>query len=186
VRTKRGRAAPVHNLGPAVPIKSSQEIATTSRAALTTGLVVLADDRAFLVPCAFASASAASSSRSARESSSSSRTAPPFRRSAEPLVLELGGRTRRKLPPTATPCEPYSGTPSGPGANLPDRLALDEVLAPNPCNRLHNQHPLNTLASNKSQKPATAKPQGSFFGRSLECAPDGGQDHAAFLTVCRA
>jgi hypothetical protein len=25
-----------------------------------------------------------------------------------------------------------------------------------------------------------------FFGPRLECAPDGGQDHAAFLTVCRA
>jgi hypothetical protein len=49
------------------------------------------------------------------------------------------GRTRRRSFPTSGPSEPCSATPSV-TRDLLDRLALDEVLAPYPRNRLHDQH----------------------------------------------
>jgi hypothetical protein len=42
------------------------------------------------------------------------------------------------------------GHPEVPG-DLLDRLALDEVLAPNPCNRLHDQHCLTTRFESKRE-----------------------------------
>ena len=48
-------------------------------------------------------------------------------------------RTRRMSRPTAALCGPCCGTPSGP-RDLSDRLAFDEMLAPNPADRLHCQH----------------------------------------------
>src|SRR6516225_10680611 len=52
----------------------------------------------------------------------------------DPLVLE------RRLPRAQHLADRVTGYPEIPG-NLLDGLALDEVLAPNPRNSLHDQHP---------------------------------------------
>jgi len=49
----------------------------------------------------------------------------------------------RRLPGSQHLADRVPGHPEVP-RNLPDRLALDEVLAPNPRNRLHDQHPPTT------------------------------------------
>ena len=49
--------------------------------------------------------------------------------------------------------------------DLPDRLAFDEVLAPNPADRLHCQHSPSLLASNQSKQHIRPMFRGVNFGR---------------------
>ena len=61
-----------------------------------------------------------------------------------PLVLERR-LSRPQYPPNRIP-----GHPEVP-RDLLDRLAFDEVLPPNPCNRLHDQHSLTTRFESKRE-----------------------------------
>src|SRR5215471_17894173 len=47
--------------------------------------------------------------------------------------------------------------------DLPDRLAFDEVLAPNPANRLHCQHSPSLLDSNRSEQRSRPIFRGSIL-----------------------
>src|SRR5262249_55617159 len=71
------------------------------------------------------------------------------------LVLEGG------LSGSQYPADRVSGDPEVP-CDLLDCLALDEVLAPNPRNCFHDQHPL-TPAPNQSGKSARAHTSGGQF-----------------------
>ena len=74
-----------------------------------------------------------------------SRPSPQLRpRLDGPLVLE------RRLTRPQYLANRVPGHPEVPG-DLPDRLALDEVLAPNPRNRLHDQHSLTTRFESKRE-----------------------------------
>jgi hypothetical protein len=64
--------------------------------------------------------------------------------------LDLALVLERRLARSQHPPDRVAGDPEVPG-DLPDRLALDEVLAPYPRNRLHDQHPLTTRSESKRE-----------------------------------
>jgi hypothetical protein len=84
-----------------------------------------------------------------------------------PALAAAGPRahTRSRSRPNAAPCAPCCARHLQLANDLLVRPPFDKVLAPDPPNRLHNQHPPATHSRSPSGQPVQLIPEGVKVGR---------------------